>query len=222
MIKAVLFDLDGTLVNSLVDLANSVNFALEKFGFPVHNTEDFKLFVGDGIPKMIERALPRESRDEATLKKVNEVFMEHYSVHYADNTLPYKGMPELINTLKARGFKLAVVTNKAQDMADKVVKKAYGEVFDIIFGKRENIPAKPDPTATLTVIDELGVKPGECVFLGDSGNDVLTGFNSGAYSVGELWGYRDREELIANKAMYIINSPEELIDLIEKINNDAS
>ena len=217
MIKAVLFDLDGTLVNSLLDLSISINLALKRFGFPVHETEEFKQFVGDGIPKAIERALPEDKRDAETVEKVMEVFFEHYTVHFADNTAPYKGMPELIDRLKEAGLKLAVVTNKAQNMADKVVTAAYGDVFDLILGKREGVPAKPDPTATLIAMDELGVKPEECVFLGDSKNDVLAGFNSGAYPIGELWGFRDRKELSDNKAMYIINEPCELIGIIVEI-----
>ena len=216
LIKAVLFDLDGTLVNSLTDLANAFNYALRSFGFPQHETEEYKLFVGDGIPKAIERALPEKNRGNETINKVMAVFFEHYKVHFADNTASYEGMPELIKQLKDQGIKLAVVTNKAQFMADKVVKKIYGDAFDIIFGKREDVPAKPDPTAALMVMDELGVKPFECIFLGDSKNDVLTGFNSGAYAVGELWGYRGEKELRENKAQFIINKPSELLDIIRK------
>lgn len=218
MIKAVLFDLDGTLVNSLVDLANSVNFALDKFGFETHKTEEFKYFVGDGIPKMIERALPVGNRDKDTIEKVKKVFFESYSVHFADNTAPYDGVKELVLALKEMGMKVAVVTNKAQEMADKVVTSAYGDVFDCVFGKREGIPSKPDPTATITVMNKLCVKPDECIFIGDSGVDVLTGVNSGAVPVGELWGYREEDELLNGGAKYIIGKPEELLSIIDEIN----
>ena len=217
MIKAVLFDLDGTLVNSLSDLANAVNFALGAFGFKPHETEEFKYFVGDGIPMMIKRALPENSRDFDTVEKVKKVFFEHYSVHFADNTLPYDGVKELISALKQREIKIAVVTNKAQEMADKVVFGAYGDVFDIVFGKREGIPSKPDPAAAITVMNDLGVKPEECIFIGDSGVDVLTGVNSGAVPVGELWGYREEEELLNGGAKYIIKKPEELLGIIDEI-----
>ncbi|MBO4468588.1 MAG: HAD family hydrolase [Clostridia bacterium] len=219
MIKAVLFDLDGTLVNSLKDLADSVNFTLRQFGFAEHETEKYKMFVGDGIPKMLERALPPDC-DVNVFNKVKNVFFERYSVHFADTTVPYDGMPELITALKERGIKIAVVTNKAQNMADKVVKNAYGDVFDVISGKREGVPGKPDPTTTLMVMDELGVKPSECVFLGDSKNDVLAGFNSGAYPVGELWGFRDENELLSNNAKFIIKTPCELLKVIDEINED--
>lgn len=219
MIKAVLFDLDGTLVDSLTDLADGVNRAIAQRGFATHPVEAFKYFVGDGIPKMIERALPENCRDAATVDEIKKDFLEYYSQHYADNTYAYNGMPELVNTLKNQGYIIAVVTNKQQDMADEVVKSLYGDVFDLIFGKREGIPAKPDPTAALMAMEQLGVKPEECVFIGDSGMDVATAVNSGAVPVGELWGFRDREELLKNGAKYIIEKPQQLLDIIEELKN---
>ncbi len=215
MIKAVLFDLDGTLVNSLEDLAFAVNRAINAIGYPTHEVEAFKYFVGDGIPMMIKRALPEEHRDEQTVARVREIFDEYYSVHYADKTYAYDGMVELVDTLKAKGYIVAVVTNKAQDMADIVVKGLYGERFNLIFGQRAGIPAKPDPTAALMAMEQLGVKPEECVFIGDSGMDVATAVNSGAVPVGELWGYRKEDELLQNGAKYIINNPTELLKIIE-------
>ena len=140
-----------------------------------------------------------------------------YTVHFADNTVAYGGVKELVSALKQSGIKIAVVTNKAQEMADKVVLSAYGDVFDIIFGKREGIPSKPDPAAAIAVMKELGVKPDECIFIGDSGVDVLTGVNSGAVPVGELWGYREEEELLNGGAKYIIKKPEELLGIIDEI-----
>ena len=219
MIKAVLFDLDGTLVNSLADLANSVNFALSSLGFKTHETEEFKYFVGDGIPKMIERALPEDKRDEINVQKVKDVFLKYYALHFADNTVPYDGIIELVSHLSKSGIKIAVVTNKAQEMADKVVFGAFGNVFDLVFGKREGIPAKPDPAAAIAVMKHLNVTPEECIFIGDSGVDVLTGANSKALPVGELWGYREEEELLKNGAKYIIKRPEELLEIINGINN---
>ena len=157
MIKAVLFDLDGTLVNTLSDLANSVNFALGEFGFPTHETEKFKYFVGDGMPKLIERVLPEDKRDEDTHSKVLEVFMNHYRVHFADNSREYDGITELLKGLKSKGLKLAVISNKVQEMALKVVDDNFGDIFDIVYGKCEGYPAKPNPALTLKLIDELGV-----------------------------------------------------------------
>lgn len=217
MIKAVLFDLDGTLANSLQDLADATNFALAKGGFPARELGEFNYFVGDGMPKMVERAIPEGKATPELVSQLLKFCLEYYAVHYVDNTYAYEGCVELVNTLKQRGIIVAVVTNKAQEMADIVVKKLYGDAFDLIFGKRDGLPAKPDPTATLMAMKELGVKPEECVFIGDSGVDVKTGVNSGAVSVGELWGYRGREELIGNGAQYIIQKPQELIDIIDSI-----
>lgn len=218
MIKAALFDLDGTLANSLEDLAQGVNLALTTYGYPTHETEAFKYFVGDGIPKMIERALPEGERSADNIEKLRKIFIEHYGVHYADNTYAYDGMPELVNTLKEKGFLVAVVTNKAQDMADIVVNKLYGDAFDLVFGQRPGIPAKPDPTAAFMAMEQLGVTSEECVFLGDSGMDILAAVNSGAVPIGETWGFRKEDELLENGAKFIINHPEELIELIETLN----
>ena len=218
MIKAVLFDLDGTLADSLIDLADGVNRAIASKGFPTHDVEAFKYFVGDGIPKMIERALPPEHRSIEEINEIKDIFLPYYAIHYADNTYAYSGMPELVNTLKNQGFIVAVVTNKEQHMANEVVTSLYGDVFDLIFGKRDGIPAKPDPTAALMAMEELGVKPYECVFIGDSGMDVATAVNSGAVPVGELWGFRKEDELLENGAKYIISAPEVLLDIIDELN----
>lgn len=216
MLKAVLFDLDGTLVNSLADLAEGVNRALKTENYPTHEVEAFKYFVGDGMPIMIERALPADKKDPDTIARMLKLLKAYYSEHFADFTCAYDGVPELVKELKKRGFIVAVVTNKAQDMAEIVVKKFYGDTFDLIFGMREGIPGKPDPTMALLAMEELGVKPEECVFIGDSGMDVATGVNSGALPVGELWGFRGEEELRKNGAKYIITRPEELLDIIEE------
>lgn len=216
MLKAVLFDLDGTLVNSLGDLAEATNRALAAGGFPAREVEEFKLFAGDGMPKMLERALPEGNKSPETVQRLLTVLKSYYIEHYADKSTPYDGVPELIAELKKRGFIVAVVTNKLQEMAEVVVNKFYGDAFDRVFGMREGIPAKPDPTMALLAMRELGVTPEECVFVGDSGMDVATGVNSGALPVGELWGFRGEEELRKNGARYIISRPEELLKIIEE------
>lgn len=218
MIKAVLFDLDGTLVKSLDDLANAVNFSLSKYGFPIHETEKYKIFAGDGIPKMIERALPPENRDAKTHKKVLQCFFERYAEHCSDTSVAYDGVKELVSALKEKGIKVAVVTNKEQSLAKKVVFDIYGDVFDIVCGTGEGIPKKPDPTSTLLVMQNLSVTPQECIFIGDSGVDVLTGRSSGAVSVGVLWGYREKQEFIDSNAEYIISAPYELLGIIKEKN----
>lgn len=217
MIKAVLFDLDGTLVNSIEDLAASTNFALRKFGYLTHETEKYKYFVGDGIPKLIERALPENSRDNETRAKVLDSFMEHYRLHFADKTAVYEGINQLLDSLKGMGLKLAVVSNKAQEMALTVVEKLLGGKFDTVSGKQEGFPTKPDPALTLKIIGELGVTPQECVLVGDSGMDAAAAVNAGCIGIGVLWGFRTKDELLQNGANYIAEKPHQIIGILKEI-----
>lgn len=218
MIKAVLFDLDGTLVNSLEDLADSTNYALSELGFPIHKTDEYNYFVGDGIPKLIERALPENARTSETGKKCLDIFMARYKEHYHDKTYAYVGITELLEFLKTKGIKTAVISNKAQEMAEKVVSKLFGDIFDTVAGKRDGFPAKPDPTLTLQIIKELGVEPNDCAFIGDSGMDMAVAVNAGLLPVGVLWGFRTKYELLKNGAAYTVNNPAELIKILgEKI-----
>lgn len=214
MIKAVLFDLDGTLVNSLSDLAAATNKALQKNGFVQHRVEEFKYFVGDGIPKMIARSLPEVYSNTETAEKVKADFFDYYSKHYSDTTTVYGGMPAIVAELKEHGIAVAVLSNKAQAMADAVVKKLYGDIFDIVRGMRDGVPGKPDPSAALAVMSELGVKPTECAIVGDSGMDVATAVNCGALPVGVLWGFRTEEELKSNGAEFIIDDPTQLLEIV--------
>ena len=218
MIKAVLFDLDGTLVNSLSDLAASTNFALTKFGFSTHETEKNKYFVGDGMAKLIERALPESKWDKETIKTTLDILMEHYRAHYVDETVPFDGILELLD--KLTGVKKAVISNIADEMATVVTKKLLGERFDIVCGKREGYPTKPDPTLTLEIIEKLGVAPNECIFVGDSGMDMAVAKNSGCVALGVLWGFRSEEELLLNGADYIAKKPAEILEIIKEINNE--
>ena len=219
MIKAVLFDLDGTLVNSLFDLGASTNYALEKMGFSTHETEKYKIFVGDGMAKLIERALPEDKRDRETINTTLQIFMEHYRAHYVDKTVPYDGISELLDALK--GYKKAVISNKADEMVIPLTKKLLGERFDIVCGKREGYPTKPDPTLTLEIIKELGVEPKECIFVGDSGMDMAVAKNSGCVAVGVLWGFRGKEELKANGADYIVSNALEILHILKELNYEV-
>lgn len=219
MIKAVVFDLDGTLVNSLEDLSASTNYALSAYGFPTHETEKYKYFVGDGMQKLIERVLPKQNRDKETKEKVFESFFKYYSGHYLDKTVAYDGIHNVLDILLKNGIKIAVVSNKKDDMAKIVTDKIFGNIFDYVTGKREGYPTKPDPTLTLEVIDILGVKPEECLFVGDSGMDMAVAVNSGCIAVGVLWGFREEQELKQNGADYIIDNPLKLAGLIKEINN---
>lgn len=215
MFKAAFFDLDGTLVNSLYDLAASTNHVIAKYGFNKREVDEFKYFVGDGIPKMLQRAIGKEIEAE-TFEKIKNEFLQYYAEHCADETCAYEGIVGLLMFLKSKGVKLAVVTNKAQEMAEKVVDEVFGFVlkFDYILGMQPGIPAKPDPTGVLMAMDKLGVKPNECVFVGDTGMDVAAGVNAGAYAVGVLWGYREKDELEKSGAVAFAKEPKEIANIV--------
>lgn len=214
MFKAVIFDLDGTLADSVKDLANGVNYVLNEHGFPMRPPENYRYYAGDGIPKMIARALPQEAATPENIEKIKQGFFAYYNVHYNDNTVSYSGLPEMIDKLKQHGVKVAVVTNKAQPFAEKVVRKLYGDRFEIICGLVDGMPAKPDPTAALSVMKKLGVTPKECAFIGDTAMDIKTGVNTGAYPIGVLWGFREREELVQAGAKKLAENAEQLLNLL--------
>ena len=213
--KAVIFDLDGTLLNTLDDLANAVNYGLSQNGFPTHETEKYKMFVGNCTDMMITRALPENKRDGETLDKVRKLYFEYYNAHTGEFTRPYDGIPELLNSLKANGLKLAVVSNKIDFMVQLVVKEYFGDVFDFITGQADGVKPKPDPSMVFGAMKALDVKPDECVYVGDSGVDAETGKNAGIFTVGVLWGFRDERELRENGASAVIKKADELLEFVK-------
>ena len=215
-IKAILFDLDGTINNTVTDLAQSVNYALNKNGLPTHEEDAYKLFAGNGMRVMVQRAMPEGLKEGELFEKVVADYAEYYAVHSMDNTAPYSGIPELLSELRNRGYMLAVVTNKPDVQAKPLLEAMYPATFDAIIGQTDATPAKPDPTMPLEAMRLLGVTPQECVFVGDSGVDIQTGINSGAYPVGVLWGFRGSEELLANGAKELISQPSELLTILER------
>ncbi len=220
MIKAVIFDLDGTLVDSLGDLCDSTNFALRKFGFPDHEKKEYKYLVGSGIANLIEQALPKNARGTEKQQMVFDEFMSHYREHFLDTTKPYENILEALKQLKEAGIKLAVVSNKADEMTVKVVSKLFTDEFSIVTGKKANYPVKPDPTLTLEIIKQLGATPNECAFVGDSGVDMATAKNAGCIAVGVLWGFRLREELEENGADYLLHNPSQIAPFILGLNDE--
>ncbi len=209
-ITCVLFDLDGTLLNTLDDLANAVNYALEKFGYPTHQIEKYKKFVGNGMKNLINRAVPEEIKNTEIEKQILASFMERYSAHSTDLTCPYEGIEELIDTLKSKGIKIGMVTNKAHKEAVAIMDKYFSGKFDYIIGNSEKFPLKPNPQVALYALENMGCTPEESIFIGDSGVDMETGKNGGFYPVGVLWGFREREELETHGAKAIISHPSEL------------
>ncbi len=220
MYKAVIFDLDGTLVNSLDDLAVACNYALEQHGFNSYHLEDYKYLIGDGMVKLIERAIPDYSLTPEIFKSVFDDFIDYYRGHCLVHTTIYDGIIEAVKALKDMGLKLAVISNKADDMTNLIVKECFDDVFDKVTGKRDGYPTKPDPTLTLMIVDEMGVKPQECIFVGDSGMDCANAVNSGCYPLGVLWGFRKGEELIENGAKTIISHPDEIVPFVKELLND--
>lgn len=216
MIKAVIFDLDGTLLNTIEDLANACNYALKQSKFPIHEVEKYKTFVGDGRYKLIERIVPQDFRTDETISKVLALFDEYYEAHMIDMTKPYQGVIELLDDLNNSGLKLAVVSNKPHEFTVEVVKKFFGDKLHITFGHRANTPTKPNPYSLIEAIELFNIEKHECVYVGDSNVDVETAKNAEVKSVGVAWGFRGAGELEEAGADYIVNTIEELRELILK------
>ena len=214
MFKVAIFDLDGTLLNTLDDLANACNYALNKFSFPTHNVEEYKKFIGNGIYKLVERAVPNNKKDKETVEKVLKTFSDYYNEHMIDMTKPYDGIVDILDELRAKGIKLAVVSNKKHEFTIEIVEKYFEDRFDIVFGHRENYKEKPDPTSVLEVIEKLNILKSECIYIGDSNVDILTAKNAGVKSVGVSWGFRGREELANEGANYLADNNIELLNII--------
>lgn len=209
---AVLFDLDGTLVDSIDDLADAMNHALAQQGLPLHEVSAYRLMVGEGVETLARRALPA-GRSEL-LPGVLAAFRDHYAAHFADKTAPYPGIPELLARLPGAGCKLAVLSNKREDFTRAVVQALFPKVpFDQVRGERSGVPRKPDPTAAFDLARELGVPPEACAFVGDTAVDMDTARAAGMFAVGVLWGFRSKEELVNHGARVLLAHPLELLDL---------
>lgn len=215
MIKAVIFDLDGTLLDTLEDLANACNYALKVCGFKTHNTYEYIRFVGNGRYKLIERIVPKEYKNnEDIIKKVLELFDKYYEEHMIDMTKPYEGIYEMLEELNKKDIKLAVVSNKPHEFAETVVNKYFEDKFEITYGQRINHPVKPDPKTVFEVMETLKIDKSQCIYVGDSDVDVNTAKNAGIKSIGVAWGFRGAGELREAGADYIIENPSELLELV--------
>lgn len=203
MYRLAIFDLDGTLINSIGDLMNACNVALAHFNYPLHEEQSYKQFVGNGIYKLVERALPVQEREEKRVKEVKTVFDAYYKEHSLDETRPYEGIIELLTALKAEGVICCVLTNKAQAYAKELVKHFFGDLIDEVIGQREGIPAKPNPIGIEQLLASYKVAPSECIYIGDSNVDMLTAENAGVDAIGVLWGFREEKELREAGATYL-------------------
>lgn len=211
MKKAVIFDLDGTLLNTLDDLADSTNYALSRFGYPTRTIEEVRQFVGNGVAKLIERAIP-EGKNNPNFEKCLAIFKENYAQNMYNKTAPYNGIIEMLSNLKSKGIKIAVVSNKF-DLAVKELCKKYFEGFiDFAAGENEaqGIKKKPAPDTVISVLNEFNFAPEDAVYVGDSDVDIMTAKNSKMPCISVTWGYRDEKFLLENGATILINAPSEI------------
>ncbi|MBQ1412625.1 MAG: HAD family hydrolase [Clostridia bacterium] len=208
--QAVIFDLDGTILNTIDDLADSANFVLAAQGYPTHPTERYKTFVGNGIPKLIERMLPPGTAPDI-IQRTFADFGARYAAHKLDKTAPYEGIPDLLTLLRQHGFKLAVLSNKQHDLSEAIVTQIFGEdAFDVIQGMCDRFPRKPDPAACFDVMNRLDVHPGEVLYVGDSNVDMRTAANAGLVKCGVTWGFRSEQELRKEGADFIAHTPQNI------------
>lgn len=213
--KAVLFDLDGTLLDTLQDIADSVNKALSHFGFPQHELEAYKYLVGDGREALALRALPEHCRNAGAVAELVARIGGEYAEHWADNTYPYEGVPEMLDSLTTRGINMAILSNKPHDFTEVTVSRFLPHWrFLIVMGAVPSVPRKPDPSAALEITRRLNVQPSEFLFVGDSDVDMKTATAAGMYAVGALWGFRTADELVASGAKVLIENPTRLLELL--------
>ena len=200
--KLVIFDLDGTLLNTIADLATATNVALEHYGLPTHKEDEYKFFVGNGINKLFERALPEDKRNEEYVMKIRSIFVPYYDAHNSDLSRPYQGINELLLDLQNAGIKIAVASNKYQAAAVKLVKEFFPDInFAEILGQRDGVPSKPDPTIVNEITEHTGISKKDTVYVGDSCVDMQTGKNADVTTVGVSWGFRPKAELIVNNQL---------------------
>ena len=208
--ETYVFDLDGTLLETLKDLAASTNFALRQYDMPEHSIEDVRMFVGNGVKKLMERAIPT-GLDNPKFEEVYATFRQHYLNHNLDTTKPYDGIPELLRELKGRGKKLAIVSNKFYAATQDLARHFFPDTIEVAIGERENIKKKPAPDTVVEALRQLGVSKEGAVYIGDSDVDIMTARNSGLPCASVLWGFRDKEFLLEHGATFFADKPDDLL-----------
>lgn len=216
MKSLLIFDLDGTLLDTVGDMAASTNYALLTCGFPTHETSAYKFFIGNGIQKLFERVLPEGKKSLENMLQLREHFLEYYGAHSSELTVPYPGIPQLLQNLQSEGIKLAVASNKYQKGTEELIKYFFPEIkFEAVFGQREGIPTKPDPTIVHDILSVARLNKQDVLYIGDSGVDMQTAQNAGIDAVAVCWGFRPREEMEAYSPKYIVEKPEEILRIVE-------
>lgn len=219
MKKLVIFDLDGTLLNTIADLAAATNYALTQFGYPTHPTDAYRFFVGNGINKLFERALPEQERTPENVIRIRSKFVPYYNIHNADLSCPYPGIEELLNLLQQHHLQLAVASNKYQEATAKLIGQYFPAIhFTAVFGQRDNVPTKPDPQVVNEIIQMAGVSKEEVVYIGDSGVDMQTGCNAGVTTIGACWGFRPKSELEEFHPDLLAEKPEDISHFLQLSN----
>ena len=209
--SAVIFDLDGTLADTLEDIADNMNRALAGSGFPTHDYDVYRFFVGDGLKNLVTRCLPENARTEAIISACHDRMLAEYHLNYINKTRLYDGIPELLDTLSAQRIKLAVLSNKADPLTQKICTRLLKNwKFDVIMGASNRFPRKPDPASALYIAGQIDILPADICYLGDSDVDMKMAVAAGFYPVGAGWGFRPKEELAMNGARHIIDHPMEL------------
>ena len=212
MKKLAIFDLDGTLLNTLADLAAATNYALTQLGYPTHPTDAYRTFVGNGINKLFERALPETDRTQENILKTRSYFVPYYDAHNADLSVPYSGIPELLSTLQEKGMKLAVASNKYQAATSKLIAQYFPDIkFEAVYGQRDEIPSKPNPAVVHAIMHDTQIDKQDIVYIGDSCVDMETGKNAEVSTIGVSWGFRPRTELEGYLPDFIADTREALL-----------
>jgi phosphoglycolate phosphatase len=212
--RALISDLDGTLLDTLEDLADSVNAALARLGLPQHELDAYRYFVGDGRRALALRALPEDRREQATLDPMIAYIGEEYEKRWMDRSQPYEGIPELLDALTALGVRMAILSNKPHSYTEATVSRLLPNwSFELVLGESPSTPRKPDPSGALQIMERMGIEPGECLYIGDSGVDMQTATAAGLYAVGVLWGFRTADELLSNGARVLVEKPADIIPL---------
>jgi phosphoglycolate phosphatase len=215
--RATIFDLDGTLLDTLDDIANAANRVLAARGFPTHPNPSYRTFIGEGVVKLMGRALPERHQDEATVQACVSAYVQEYERTWNALTKPYAGVPEMLDALAVRGMKLAVLSNKPDHFTQRCVDELLVKwAFDVVLGASDKYPRKPDPTSAIDIARRLGVPPAECLYVGDSGIDMQTARAAQMCAVGALWGFREQEELLKAGAQLLINKPSEVLESLDR------
>lgn len=215
MKKLAIFDLDGTLLNTIDDLGHAANYALEKNGYPTHSIASYPFFVGNGVRRLIERVLPEDARTVNIVDRLLVHFKEYYNEHNTDFTVPYQGIPELLNKLSAHGVAIAVASNKYQQATEKLINHYFPNIsFVAVEGQKDNVPVKPDPSIVFEILSKAKMPKADTIYIGDSGVDMETARRACVDSVGVTWGFRPEKELIESHADNIVNSPSEIAALV--------